>query len=69
MALSNGEYVIRAAAARKIGYKNLDSLNATGDMSKPSQVIVNINGYNKDPEVLADEVSKKIALKRRRVIG
>lgn len=69
MALSNGEYVIRAAAARKIGYKNLDSLNATGNMSKPSQVIVNINGYNKDPEVLADEVSKKIALKRRRVIG
>lgn len=32
-ALSNGEYVIRAAAAKKIGYDNLDQLNANGQLN------------------------------------
>lgn len=70
MALSNGEYVVRAAAAQKIGYANLDKLNATGstgDSFTMGDII--IQGYNKDPKELADEISKEIALRKARVIG
>ncbi len=67
--LSNGEYVIKAAAAQKIGYDNLDKLNSTGSMSGSGDIYFTINGYNKDPDELADIISRKIALKKGRVIG
>jgi len=62
-ALSKGEYVIRAAAARQVGYDNLDYLNQTGSLGAGS--VVNnftIIGYNKSPEELANIISRKIAL-------
>ena len=67
-ALSKGEYVIRAAAARRIGYDNLDSLNETGSVLGGS--VTNnftIEGYNKNPEELANIISRKIALNTRGV--
>jgi tape measure domain-containing protein len=68
--LSNGEYVIRAAAAQKIGYSNLDALNSTGEVQTGGDSFeININGYNKDPRELADEISNIIARKRKRVMG
>lgn len=70
MALSDGEYVIRASAAQKIGYANLDALNSTGDMNQSNDNYeININGYEKDKEELADEISKIISRKRKRVMG
>jgi tape measure domain-containing protein len=70
MALSNGEYVIKAAAAQKIGYHNLDSINATGSTGESfSMGDIIIKGYNKDPKELADEISKIIARKKKRVMG
>lgn len=62
-ALSDGEYVIRAAAARKIGYDNLDSLNQDGSFNGGTTIYneIKIEGYNKDPEALANIVSRKIA--------
>lgn len=68
-ALSRGEYVVRAAAARKIGYENLDRLNATGEISSGNTINFNINGYNKSPEELATIISRKIAFNQRGVIG
>lgn len=67
-ALSKGEYVIRASAARQIGYDNLDRMNETGAVGA-GQINNNftINGYNKDPNELADIISRKIALKTRGV--
>lgn len=69
-ALSKGEYVIRAAAAREIGYQNLDRMNQTGE-SGFGKVVNNItiNGYNRSPEELANIVSRKIALKTQGVLG
>lgn len=67
--LSNGEYVIRAAAAQKIGYDNLDQLNETGSISGGQTNYFTINGYNKSPEELANIVSRKIAFNQRGVIG
>lgn len=70
MLLSNGEYVIRASAARKIGYDNLDDINRTGSVgSYTLHQTININGYNRDPKELADEISKIIALRKGRVMG
>lgn len=67
-ALSNGEYVIRAAAARQIGYDNLDELNKTGGLDgRTVNCSININGYNKDPEELATIISRKIALREQGV--
>ena len=69
-ALSRGEFVIRAAAAREIGYQNLERMNSTGEL--PSQTVQNyftINGYDKSPEELADIISRKIALKTQGVLG
>jgi len=69
-ALSRGEYVIRAAAAREIGYDNLDRMNETGDITGGGQVVnITINGYNKSPEELANIISRKIAFNTRGVIG
>lgn len=69
-ALSKGEYVIRAAAAREIGYDNLDEMNQTGQISGNNQVVnITINGYNKNPEELANIISRKIAFNTRGVIG
>lgn len=68
--LSDGEYVIKAAAAQKIGYNNLDQLNSTGKMGGDTyDVDISINGYNKDPKELANEISRIIALQRARVVG
>ena len=61
-ALSKGEYVIRAAAAQQIGYDNLDYLNKTGGIPSGSVVNITINGYDKDPNELANVISRKIAL-------
>lgn len=68
-ALSKGEYVIRAAAAREIGYDNLNRMNETGEVASNSVVNITINGYNKDPEQLADIISRKIAMRERSVLA
>ena len=69
-ALSKGEYVVRAAAARNIGYENLDRMNQTGEISGGGQNnYFTINGYNKSPEELATIISRKIAFNQRGVIG
>lgn len=69
-ALSKGEYVIRASAARDIGYDNLARMNETGEISAGGQVnYFTINGYNKDPEELANIISRKIAFNQKGVIG
>ena len=69
-ALSRGEYVIRAAAAREIGYENLDKMNESGEVIGNNQTnYFTINGYNKSPEELANIISRKIAFNQRGVIG
>lgn len=69
-ALSKGEYVIRASAARDIGYDNLDRMNQTGEITGSGTVVnITINGYNKSPEELANIISRKIAFNQRGVIG
>ena len=69
-ALSKGEFVLRAAAARQIGYDRLEQMNKTGDVGgKDVTIINNINGYNKSPEELANIISRKIAFNQRGVIG
>ena len=69
-ALSKGEYVIRAAAARDIGYDNLNRMNETGEVSGGNQTVnITINGYNKSPEELANIISRRIAFNQRGVIG
>lgn len=69
-ALSKGEFVIRAAAAREIGYENLQRMNETGEISGTGQVnYFTINGYNKSPEELANIISRKIAFNQRGVMA
>lgn len=69
VALSRGEYVIRASSARQIGYDNLDRLNETGSLNGSTiENYFTINGYNKSPEELAEIVSRKIALATKGVI-
>ena len=68
-ALSKGEYVIRAAAAREIGYDNLERMNETGQITGGQTNYFTINGYNKSPEELATIISRKIAFNQRGVIG
>ena len=69
-ALSKGEYVVNAAAARKIGYDNLDRMNRDGEISGGDQNnYFTINGYNKSPEELANIISRKIAFNQRGVLG
>lgn len=68
-ALSKGEYVIRASAAREIGYDNLNQMNETGEISGGQINYFTINGYNKSPEELANIISRKIAFNQRGVIG
>lgn len=67
--LSKGEYVIKAASARQIGYDNLDRMNRTGETSGKTEVVNNItiNGYEKDPNELATLISRKIALRTQGV--
>lgn len=67
--LSDGEYVIRAATAQRIGYDNLDELNQTGQFGSGQTNYFTINGYNKSPEELANIISRKIAFNQRGVIG
>lgn len=67
--LSDGEYVIRTAAAREIGYDNLDQLNETGRIGGGQIINFTINGYNKSPEELANIISRKIAFNQKGVIG
>lgn len=69
VALSKGEYVIRAAAAKQIGYDNLDRMNATGTASGTVNNYFTINGYNKSPEELANIISRKIALNTQGVLA
>jgi len=69
VALSKGEYVIRAAAAREIGYNNLDRMNATGEVGGTVNNYFTINGYQKSPEELANIISRKIAFNTQGVIG
>lgn len=69
MLLSNGEYVIRASSARKIGYDKLNDINRTGSAGDTIYQTININGYNRNPKELADEISKQIALRRQGVMG
>lgn len=67
--LSNGEYVIRAAMAQRIGYDTLDDLNQNGRISGGQTNYFTINGYNKSPDELANIISRKIAFNQRGVIG
>lgn len=67
--LSNGEYVIRASMAQKIGYDTLDELNETGHIRGGQTNYFTINGYNRSPEELANIISRKIAFNQRGVIG
>ena len=69
VALSKGEYVIRAAAARQIGYDNLDAMNETGTIAGGVTNNFTINGYQKSPEELANIISRKIAFNTQGVIG
>lgn len=70
VALSDGEYVIRAAAARQIGYDNLDEINETGRVGGGDVINnITINGYNKDPNELAEIISRKIAFAQRGVLA
>ena len=69
VALSKGEYVIRAAAAKEIGYNNLDRMNATGEIGNTVNNYFTINGYNKSPEELANIISRKIALNTQGVLA
>ena len=69
-ALSKGEYVIRAAAAKQIGYENLDRMNSDG--SSLGNTITNnitIEGYDRDPQELANYISRKIALTTKGVLA
>lgn len=68
--LSNGEYVIRAAAAKSIGYSNLDQINRSGTAGGSFTMgDIIVQGYNKDPKELANEISGIIARQRARVMG
>lgn len=69
VALSKGEYVIRAAAAKEIGYDNLDRMNSTGEVGGTVVNNITINGYNKSPEELANIISRKIALNTQGVLA
>jgi hypothetical protein len=59
--LSDGEYVIRAAAARKIGLQNLNRANRTGDLSgqpiitSGGKQITLIYNANSDPSLIAEQ--------------
>lgn len=68
-ALSKGEYVIKASAAREIGYKNLERMNETGQINGGQTNYFTINGYNKSPEELANIISRKIAFNQRGVMA
>lgn len=67
--LSNGEYVIKASTAQRIGYDELDELNNTGHIRGGQTNYFTINGYNKSPEELANIISRKIAFNTKGVIG
>lgn len=68
-ALSKGEYVIRAAAARQIGYDNLDRMNQEGaGVGNTVTNNITIEGYNRDPQELANYISRKIAFNTRGVL-
>lgn len=69
VALSKGEYVIRAAAAKEIGYDTLERMNATGNVGGTVVNNITINGYNKSPEELANIISRKIALNTQGVLA
>lgn len=69
-ALSKGEYVIKASSARSIGYDRLEQMNESGNVEGSSMINnITINGYNKDPNELADIISRKIALKQAGVLS
>ena len=69
VALSKGEYVIKASSAREIGYDNLDRMNSTGQIGGSVITNITINGYNKSPEELANIISRKIALNTQGVLA
>ena len=69
-ALSKGEYVIRASAAKSIGYDRLGQMNESGRViGEGVNNYITINGYNKDPNELANIISRKIALKQAGVLS
>ena len=69
-ALSKGEYVIRASAAKSIGYDRLSQMNESGRIENGGVITnITINGYNKDPNELANIISRKIALKQAGVLS
>lgn len=68
-ALSKGEYVIRAAAAKQIGYDNLDRMNRDGaGIGNTVTNNITIEGYDRDPRELANYVSRRIALTTKGVL-
>lgn len=69
-ALSKGEYVIKASSAREIGYDNLERMNETGELTGNVQNnYFTIEGYNQDPEELANIISRKIAFNQQGVLA
>lgn len=69
-ALSKGEYVIRASAAKSIGYDRLGQMNESGRViGEGVNNYITINGYNKNPNELANIISRKIALKQAGVLS
>ena len=58
------------AAAKSIGYDNLDKINKTGSLGgggMTQYITFNIDGGNKDPRTIANEVSRIIAIEKGRV--
>lgn len=71
--LSNGEFVVKAAAAQNLGPQNMAMINRgelpnTNTTNIAAGAIV-INGYNQDPEALAKIISQKIALRQKGVMA
>lgn len=69
-ALSKGEYVIKASAARQIGYDNLDAMNAGYSNSNSSGNIWNIYVTEAtNARETANTVSREIAFRERGVLS
>ena len=70
--LSNGEFVVKAAAAEKLGNANMQMINR-GELPQSGNTVnigdIVINGYNQDPNVLAKIISNKIAMAQKGVMA
>ena len=59
--LSNGEYVVKAAAVRNIGVDTLDVINQGGMPQSSSPIVGEMNVYkDTDPLVLAQQIGSLV---------